>query len=115
MYRPIRGRSRCASSAEGDADEAAWAFERAAVLVCGDGGCFVGALQEGEQGGFRIGGGSDGFVGEQELAQRFAEERVGGLYGEVAEAGGYGVGVGIKCGEIGAVAAGPEAGAADFV
>src|ERR1700691_6199087 len=91
------------------------AFECVAVPVCGDGGRFIGALQEVEQGGFRIRRGADDVVGEQELAQRLAEECAGGLHRELPEAGGWGVGVGIKGGEVGAVAAGPESGAADLV
>src|ERR1700722_16295418 len=97
----------------GYAGEAPRTFERGAIPVRSSRGRFISALQEGEQARFRVGGGADGVVGEQELAERLAEVCGLGLHGGFAERGGHGIRIRIEGGEVGAVAAGPESGAAD--
>src|SRR5271170_2057228 len=70
------------------ARESPWTFERGTIPVCGKGGRFIGALQEGEQGSLRIGRCADGLVREQKLAERLAEECRCRLRRKIPKAGG---------------------------
>jgi hypothetical protein len=72
-------------------------------------------LQEIEQRLVGIEGGTHGIIGQDEFAQRFAEERRVRLHLRRAEACGFRIGIGIERGIVDRAAARPEAGAADLV
>ena len=91
------------------------ALQRVAVPLRSIGRGVIGALQEIEQHLIRRLGGAHGVVGQDEFAERFAEERRFGPHFRGPEPRRFGIGIGVERGIIDRAAAGPEAGAALFM
>src|SRR5215213_5039418 len=91
------------------------AFERRSVPLAEVGGCFVGVLQELEQVAVVVLGGAHGLVGQDELFEVLVVVGALGADLRVLEALWLGVCVGVKDWLRERGAAGPEAGARNFV
>src|ERR1700704_3128000 len=102
-------------SGAGHGGKAARAFESGSIPASRLSGRFIGALQKSEQGRLRVARRADCVIRKQKLTERLAEVGGGRLHGRLPEAGGSWIRVRIKCGEVDAVAARPESGAADLV
>ena len=89
-----------------------YAFQRVAIPLRRIGRRFIGALQECEQRLVRLRGAAHGVVGQDELAQRLAEECRIGTDHRGAEARWLGIGVAVERRIVDRAAARPEAGAA---